>query len=143
MVGFSWSSTQTEWHDCRVNFLRQILSNVVDAFLITSLVHLRHVFSEALNFGQRLDAVVLRMAMTRISPPTESGTKLCKYAKIPCPVHRIVYRVRCASETQEYLYNKREPSQGIQHYREKHHSCTYNLRIFGIWMRPDSELVVE
>ena len=84
VVGFSRSSTQIEWHDCRVSFLRQVLSNIVDACLIVSLVHLRHVFYEALNFGQHVDGVVLLMVMARFPPPTESGTKLSKYIKTSC-----------------------------------------------------------
>lgn len=48
-----------EWHDCSVKLTHQELSNIVDAVLIMSLVHLRNVFSKALNFRRYVDVVVL------------------------------------------------------------------------------------
>ena len=48
-----------EWHDCGVKLTHQVLSYVVDAVLIMSLVHLRNVFPKALDFGRYVDVVVL------------------------------------------------------------------------------------
>ena len=45
-------------HDRRVKFTHEILSNVVDTVLVMSLVHLRNLFFEALNFGRNVEVVV-------------------------------------------------------------------------------------
>ena len=49
----------TEWHDCRVKLAHELLSDVVHAMLVMSLVHFWNVFFEGLDIRGNVDVMIL------------------------------------------------------------------------------------